>query len=227
VANEVDHLIVAAASLDDGVRWCESTLGVTPGPGGRHPLMGTHNRLLSIAGDAYPACYLEIIAVDPEAPPPARRRWFGLDDGALQARLRSEGPQLLHLVVRTTLLDMHRWGLIALGQRVGEPLAAGRETPEGPLRWRILVRDDGALLAGGALPTLIEWQGRHPAASMPASGVVLESLQLHGLSVPVGELLRLRGVACVPGTAPAIVATLRTPIGAVTLRTPEPPPEVR
>jgi hypothetical protein len=29
----VDHLIVAAASLDDGVRWCEATLGVTPGAG--------------------------------------------------------------------------------------------------------------------------------------------------------------------------------------------------
>jgi hypothetical protein len=45
----VDHLVIAAASLEEGVAWCEATLGVTPGPGGEHPLMGTHNRLLRIA----------------------------------------------------------------------------------------------------------------------------------------------------------------------------------
>jgi hypothetical protein len=68
----VDHLIVAAASWTDGVAWCEATLGVTPGPGGKHPLMGTHNRLLKMASDTYPQAYLEIIAIDPDAPPPTR-----------------------------------------------------------------------------------------------------------------------------------------------------------
>lgn len=28
----LDHLVVAAASLAQGVQWCETTLGVTPGP---------------------------------------------------------------------------------------------------------------------------------------------------------------------------------------------------
>ena len=50
----LDHLVVAARSLDEGVRWCAATLGVTPGPGGKHPLMGTHNRLFGIAGDLFP-----------------------------------------------------------------------------------------------------------------------------------------------------------------------------
>ena len=59
----VDHLVVAAASLEDGVRWCEATLGVTPGPGGRHPLMGTHNRLFAIGSDTFPQVFFEIIAV--------------------------------------------------------------------------------------------------------------------------------------------------------------------
>ena len=31
----LDHLVVMAASLDEGVAWCEATLGVTPGPGGQ------------------------------------------------------------------------------------------------------------------------------------------------------------------------------------------------
>ena len=47
--SRIDHLVVAASSLDQGVAWCEATLGVTPGPGGEHPLMGTHNRLLRVA----------------------------------------------------------------------------------------------------------------------------------------------------------------------------------
>ena len=50
-AAAVDHLVVAAATLADGVAWCERTLGVTPGPGGRHPLFGTHNRLLKIEAE--------------------------------------------------------------------------------------------------------------------------------------------------------------------------------
>jgi len=43
-----DHLVVAARTLDEGAAWCEATLGVVPAPGGKHPLMATHNRLLAI-----------------------------------------------------------------------------------------------------------------------------------------------------------------------------------
>src|SRR6478735_419898 len=70
----IDHLVVAARTLDQGVQWCEATLGVTPGAGGEHPLMGTHNRLLRIATVQYPRAYLEIIAIDPAAQTPSRRR---------------------------------------------------------------------------------------------------------------------------------------------------------
>ena len=66
-AAALDHLVVAAATLDEGADWCLRTLGVAPGAGGKHPLMGTHNRLLKIASPAWPLVYLEIIAVDPEA----------------------------------------------------------------------------------------------------------------------------------------------------------------
>ena len=78
-AARIDHLVIAARTLDEGVRWCEATLGVAPGPGGTHPLMGTHNRLLSIASDEFAQAYLEIIAIDP-----ARRR-----DARLGRSLRS------------------------------------------------------------------------------------------------------------------------------------------
>jgi hypothetical protein len=200
------------------VAWCEATLGVTPLPGGQHPLMGTHNRLLKIATPAFPDAYLEIIAIDPTAPPPGRARWFGLGDAALQASLAVGGPRLIHAVARSSMLDMHRWGLIAVGRKPGEPVSASRETPAGTLSWQILVREDGALDCGGALPTLIQWQGAHPATRMPESGVTLTGLSLNGVPPSARDVLRLRGVSVVPTGAPALSATLATPRGPVTLQ---------
>ena len=213
----LDHLVVAAASLEQGVAWCEATLGVTPGPGGRHALMGTHNRLARIATDAFPDAYLEIIAIDPQAPPAGRVRWFGLDDPGLQARLRQDGPRLIHAVARTSQLDMQRWALITLGLKPGNPVRAGRDTPEGPLAWQILLRDDGGLECGGALPTLIQWEGRHPAQAMSPSGLGLVALTLHGVPERARELLKLRGVEVRPDPGPALQAVLETPLGLVTL----------
>ncbi len=212
----VDHLVVAARTLEDGVAWCEATLGVTPATGGKHPLMGTHNRLVKIAGEAFPDSYLEIIAIDPAAPAPGRARWFALDETDL-----SGGPRLVHWVARSTQLDMHRWGLINVGQAPGDPIAAHRDTPAGRLAWQILVRDDGRLLCGGALPTLIQWQGGHPAAALPDSGVTLTALSLAGLPDRVRDVLRLRGIAVSSGPGAAVTATLATPKGDVVLQTGE------
>ena len=206
----VDHLVVAAASLAEGVAWCEATLGVTPGPGGQHPLMGTHNRLLKISSAAFADAYLEIIAIDPAAPPPGRARWFGLDGF-------SGSPRLIHVVARSTMLDMHRWGLITVGLKPGDPVSASRETAHGLLAWQILMREDGGLECGGALPTLIQWRGLHPTEAMPDSGLSLQSLALNGVPDRARDVLRLRGVAVSSGPGPALRATLRTPGGDVTL----------
>lgn len=224
---ELDHLVVAAATLEDGVAWCEATLGLTPGPGGRHAHMGTHNRLLALGGAAFPQAYFEIIAIDPEAAPPARPRWFDLDSDAMRARL-AHGPQLVHWVARSTHMDGHRQGLADLGLQPGTPLPAHRDTPAGRLAWQTLVRDDGALLLGGALPTLIQWDGPHPTTRMPDSRLVLRSLVLRGLPARVRELLRPAGVSCsddAPGPgAPALAATFDTPRGTVTITSDTPTP---
>ena len=210
----LDHLVVAAPTLAAGADWCEATFGVVAGAGGKHPLMSTHNRLLKIATSAFPDLYLEIVAIDPDAPPPGRRRWYGLDEIDLSA-----GPRLIHAVARTTMIDMHRWGLINVGQQPGEPLQVSRETPQGPLAWQLLVRDDGRLECDGALPTLIQWQGRHPAEAMAGSGVTLISLALQGVPDRARDVLRLRGVTVTVTAAagPALRAVFATPKGEVTL----------
>lgn len=207
MTTEVDHLIVAADSLEAGAAWCEATLGVMPQPGGKHALMGTHNRLVRLSSPAFPRCYLEIIAIDPDAPPPGRPRWFGLDT-------RAPGPPaLIHLVAHSTMLDMHRWGLIHKQMDPGLPVAASR----GNLRWQMLLRPDGSLLP--ALPTLIQWDGPHPAEDLPDQGLRLQALQLDGLAAAPREVLRLHGVKGTPGGPPRLVATIDTPLGTRTLST--------
>lgn len=215
-ATAVDHLVVAAATLEQGVAWCQATLGITPGPGGKHALMGTHNRLFKIAGAAFPNAYFEIIAIDPAAPPPDRARWFGLDDPALRSRIATQ-PRLVHVVARSTALERHRRELIAAGCRPGDPTSAGRDTPQGRLQWQILLRGDGSLGCGGALPTLIQWQGPHPTEAMADVGVTLQALALRGLPAAACTALMLRGVQTLPMPGNAIRATLATPAGQVIL----------
>jgi hypothetical protein len=209
----LDHLVVAAASLDDGARWCEATLGLACQPGGRHALMGTHNRLLALEGGAY----LEIIAIDPHAPRPARARWFGLDEPALQHSLARDGPRLVHWVARTADLEATRTALLAAGAPdPGAPTAAAR----GAYRWRITLRDDGVPQAGGALPSLIEWarDSAHPAAALPDAGVALRALRCRGLAAPVLAALGCVGLAASDAAeAPTLAAHLDTPRGPVTL----------
>ena len=212
---QLDHLVVAAHTLQQGVAWCEATLGATPAAGGKHVGMGTHNRLLSIGSAAFAQAYLEIIAIDADAPPPSRPRWFGLDDAALQAALR-EQPRLLHIVARCTQLDATLAALAALGADAGKPVAAERASAHGLLRWRIAGRTDGQLLFGGALPTLIEWSGMHPTDHLPHSAVSLQSVTLAGLPAPVAAATGLRGVRFQAEGA-ALRARFETPRGVVQL----------
>ena len=92
---QLDHLVVAAVTLADGIAYIADATGAAPRPGGKHAAMGTHNALLRLGERTY----LEIIAIDPDAPAPPRRRWFDLDDIALQSEL-TEQPRLIHWVAR-------------------------------------------------------------------------------------------------------------------------------
>lgn len=176
---EVDHLVVAANTLEEGRAWCEQVLGVAPQPGGRHALMGTHNLLLNISAPNYPRCYLEIIAIDPDAAPPGRPRWFDLDQPAVLERLK-DGPALLHWVARVPNLDA------TLAYWLGEGVDAGQavEAARGDLSWRIALRDDGRRLRKEGFPVPIEWKGdAHPTDKLPESGVQLLSFEARdGLS---------------------------------------------
>ena len=220
---QIDHLVIAASTLDAGVAWCEQTLGITPGPGGEHPLMGTHNRLFKVASAQYPSAYFEIIAIDKGAAyarQQGERRWFDLDSEALQQQLKQSGPQLVHFVASTPRAAPAMQALAALGMDRGELLQASRMTPQGLLSWQITVRADGQRLMNGTLPTLIAWTGDHPSNHMSASGVTLQTLTASQPNVDALQAayaaIGLQRVSVSQGPA-NLMATLQTPRGWVTL----------
>jgi hypothetical protein len=211
--------VIGAATLEQGEAWCEEVLGITPQPGGQHPLMGTHNRLFSLASPEFPRAYGEVIAVDPMAPAPGRPRWFDLDHPATRAQLVSS-PVLLHWAASSEGLDGHLVRLRELGHDPGELLTVERNTPTGMLRWRISVRSDGHRLCEGALPTFIEWGATHPGDSLPDQGLRLQGLSLARLPSAVIAALPVTAPLSLSSSvdAPAVVARLSTPRGPVTLR---------
>lgn len=218
-ASVVDHLVVAAATLEQGAQWCEATFGITPAAGGSHPLMGTHNRLVRLAGQQYSRCYLEIIAIDPGAAAPATARWFDLDQPGLQAAVQRQ-PRLVHFVARCTDARGAAMALRERGLDPGGLVGAQRQTPGGTLQWDITIRADGQRLCHGTVPALIQWRGSHPTDTMPESGLQLLGLTARHPRVEEVQAahaaIGLQGVGVREGEAD-LVATFAAPTGRVVL----------
>jgi hypothetical protein len=215
----VDHLVVAARTLAEGVAWCEATLGVRASAGGQHVFMGTHNRVIDVSSPRFARSYLEIIAIDPDLPAPPRARWFDLDDPRLQRQLQQHGPQLVHWVARCDDIEAACAAARAAGIDAGDVTDAERMTPTGLLRWRIALRADGRRPLAGAAPTWIQWGERHPTDTLAASGVTLESVCVDARVVD--DALLPPGVERVSAPAePVLSAVLGTPNGRVSLRSP-------
>jgi hypothetical protein len=157
----LDHLAVSCTALAEGVAAVEAALGVPLAPGGEHPTMGTHNRLLSLG----PQEYLEVIAINPAAPAPERPRWFDLD-------LFAGAPRLTNWVAAVEDMDAV---LAASPAGTGVPVDLAR----GDFRWTMAVPEDGRLPFDGCFPALIRWQGAaHPAPRLPDHGIRLTGLTL-------------------------------------------------
>lgn len=202
----LDHLVVVAPSLHEGVTAVSSTLGVELQRGGEHTRMGTHNALLRIGA----ASYLEVIARNPSAPEPGRPRWFDLDRADGQVRLAT-------WVARTTEV---RAAVAASPVDLGSVESHTR----GDLEWWITIPSQGRLLEGGVVPMLIQWtSGSHPSGRLPDLGVRLEGLDLeHPDPELIQSFIRWVGfvgpVSVTAGERPSLVARLSTPQGAKTLR---------
>ncbi|WOI55348.1 VOC family protein [Palleronia sp. LCG004] len=201
---DIDHLAIVATDLDEGTSAVEQMLGAKLEPGGRHPVMGTHNRVLSLGSDVY----LEVIAVDPEADAPDRSRWFALDEV-------SGPPRLGNWVARCT----------DLRAQLGEaPMGMGEvmEFERGDLAWSMAVPRSGRLPEDGILPALIQWKGARPQSRLAESPVKLKRIvlghpEMERITAEWPALAQMTQVALEITPTPSLVAEIVTPRGLVSL----------
>ena len=218
---QLDHLVIAARTLEEGASFIAAKLGVETSEGGPHPLMRTHNRLLNLWGGAY----LEVIAIDPAAAAATdsqRPRLFALDDPALLKRLET-GPQLVHWVARAERPRLLTRWQAQYPDRIAPVVAMSRGTNS----WNLTVPEDGSFPAwqgsgDGLLPSLIQWDtARHPSASLPETGIAVKSLtgfhpRAHSLLEQMAWLgaSHLMNVEVTQG-APVLVAEFELPDGSI------------
>jgi hypothetical protein len=212
----IDHLVIGAADLAQGVAFVREELGVDIPFGGAHEKMATHNHLLSLGGDVF----LEVIAIDPQTPIPQRPRWFGLDDPYVRGQIQ-EKPALLTWVVNTH--DIQK--LLQAGDFLFGKADLLRR---GDLSWYFGLPEDGRLLAGGMLPYVIQWRtASHPARRMADRGCRLGALAIHHPhvawlqsaleSIGAVDLVTIHPLPA--NETPYLLATIETPSARVELRT--------
>ncbi|MBN9409967.1 MAG: VOC family protein [Burkholderiales bacterium] len=205
----LDHVTMGTSSLEAGAAWVQRELGVDMPPGGKHPDMSTHNRVLNVGGEHF----LELIAIDPDAPPVPHRRWFALDEADVQARI-AERPRGLGWVVRVP-------DIAAIQAR--SPVDLGRITDmsRGGRTWRLTVREDGRMPFDGLVPAFIEWSpGPHPSQNMKFLGPELVAVDLrHPDADDLRKTLALLGVdslaRVIQADAPALCLTFKLPDGSL------------
>lgn len=168
--------------------------------------MGTHNRLLRCGPD----CYLEVIAIDPNAPAPQRPRWFGLD-----TMTPDSTASLSAWVVRTTNIRTH-------AAASTQPLGPVTPMQRANLDWLITIPETGISPLDGMAPALIEWQTpRLPVLSMPDHGLSLEALHIYHpepktVQALLASLQLKAPVSVFPSSSdskPALRAIIRTAAG--------------
>jgi hypothetical protein len=208
----LDHLTIIAPSLAEGVEHVRACLDLDVPSGGTHPEMGTHNHVLRLGED----CYLEVIAVDPGAPPPAGPRWFGLGRPEAVRSDWANGARLKGWVARTDDIDAV---LAAHGALLGGKTRISR----GGLYSQFSLPPDGGLPLDGALPSVIDRARRNPpAARMQDYGARLREFVLDHPSpaeiMALYERLEIRNPPLVrEGPKVRYAATIETARGVKTL----------
>ncbi len=211
----IDHLVIGAADLSQGVAYVKECLGVDIPPGGEHVDMGTHNHLMRLGDQVF----LEVMAINPEMTPPDRPRWFGLDDPYVRRRIEVQ-PALLTWLVNTQNIEV-------LLQQAKFPFGQPALMSRGSLSWVFGLPEDGGLLAGGMAPYLIEWRTDfHPAAKLADRGCLFQRLEIYhshpawlqAVLASIGAAEQVKIHPLPPNRTPYLAAYIETPHGTRVLR---------
>ncbi|MEM7208574.1 MAG: VOC family protein [Pseudomonadota bacterium] len=213
-----DHIVVGAATLEQGIEWAESVLGVRVPRGGRHAKMNTHNCVMQFEGENY----FEIIAIEPNSPNPEHARWFSLDNPAVQKQIALE-PQLLTWAINVPDIAAAFAALEALSLKPNVRIEA---MTRDALRWQVAFGTDGELIDAGLFPLVIEWDvPQHPALSMKATACSVVRIELRARNASVtsrkldaiGALKSFSDIAVIDANRNELRVFLNTPNGEVVL----------
>ena len=158
----LDHILLGANDLQQGIEFVEKHTGVRAAFGGVHPGRGTQNALLSLGERRY----LEIIAPDPAQ---------SEVKGRLGPRLLSlTEPKLVSWAAHPGTLTTFAASLRTRGFACAGPTPGSRQRSDGKLlQWQTLALDDDM---DGLLPFFIEWSADtiHPSVDSPKGCSLLE-----------------------------------------------------
>jgi hypothetical protein len=210
-ADALDHVLLGAPTLEEGMAWLEERTGVRAIPGGSHPGLGTWNSLASLG----PARYIEIIAPDP-----AQR---SVDTFYVPGLRDFKEPRIATWAARADDLLSRFTSDLPRGFVCETPRRGSRVRPDGTrLAWSLAFpKDVSQGNFDGALPFFIEWEAGspHPGLSAP-SGLRLLSISIaHPTHTALNEAFRALGIGdeVLEEATPSIRVKLDTPRGAVIL----------
>lgn len=206
---QFDHISIIAPSLEEGTEYVSAILGIELINGTSHTDMGTHNKRVRLGED----CYLEVISIDPAAPAPKQRRWFGLDDVEEIRSSWSNGLRLRGWVARTSDID-------EVLRDHGSILGSKRWLDD---HFNFSVPQGGKLPMDGLLPSVIDLGNAPPTAtSLTDQGLRLKEFVLEhpnpaDILALYGEIGIKNPPAVIAGGNPRFHAVIATSSGQVTL----------
>jgi catechol 2,3-dioxygenase-like lactoylglutathione lyase family enzyme len=136
----IDHVMIAVRDLEAATRTYADLLGLVATGGGDHPGRGTRNRIIVLD-----ACYLELIALQPDAP---ADHWL--------ARFLARGEGLVRVALATADLPATVDGLRAGGADLHGPVPGQLVAPDGASRGWQTAFAGGGDFETWQLPFLIE-----------------------------------------------------------------------
>jgi hypothetical protein len=153
--NKLDHIVIAANTLEEGTTYIENKLRIKLSEIGYHKDMGTYNRVVKISKRVY----LEVISIDRNCEQLKSKRWFNLDSLKLQSQLK-KSPRVIGYVIEnedTKILKYY------------EPFF---RASRGKYKWKFAMPDTNVSTIAdqpylnGIIPSLINWESEKPIKKM-------------------------------------------------------------
>jgi hypothetical protein len=183
----IDHLVIAVDNLEAAAAELERQVGLAVAGGGRHPALGTENRLAWL-GDSY----VELVSIVERKV--AEGSWLGVP--ALAALERGGG--LATWAIATDAIEADVAALRANGSDLADPVPGERLRPDGRVvRWRLATGPS----PGPTEPFLIQHEAT--SAEWAPADREARSEERH----PIGGPVRLRLLEL---PVPSVLAGIRT-----------------